>query len=91
VTLARWPRERGHDVEEVGVWPQDPGDAAILQHAADTDRVLVTIDADFGLPTLRGRDHIEAWSGFRIARRAGASASSPTCSYGTKQRSPRVR
>jgi len=49
VTLAKWLRDGGHDVEDAGEWPQDPGDAAILQRAADEDRILITIDTDFGL------------------------------------------
>jgi predicted nuclease of predicted toxin-antitoxin system len=49
VTLAKWLRDEGHDVDDASEWPQDPGDAAILQKAADDDRILVTIDTDFGL------------------------------------------
>ncbi|MCY4040397.1 MAG: DUF5615 family PIN-like protein [Gammaproteobacteria bacterium] len=46
--LSVWLRQNGFDVldaKEIGV---DPGDAAILERAADEDRVLVTIDTDFG-------------------------------------------
>lgn len=49
VTLAKWLRDRSHDVEDAGEWSDDPGDAAILQRATDDDRILVTIDTDFGL------------------------------------------
>ncbi|MFX8207331.1 DUF5615 family PIN-like protein, partial [Acinetobacter baumannii] len=38
----------GHDVERaVHVMP-DASDAAILAHAVETDRILVTCDRDFG-------------------------------------------
>ena len=49
VTLARWLRDQGHDVDDASEWPEDPGDAVILQRAADADRILITIDTDFGL------------------------------------------
>ena len=49
VTLAKWLRDQGHDVDDAGEWPEDPGDAAILRKAANDDRILVTIDTDFGL------------------------------------------
>ena len=49
VTLAQWLRNQGHDVDDVSGWPEDPGDAVILQKAADDDRILVTIDTDFAL------------------------------------------
>ena len=38
----------GHDVIWVGDWPEDPGDAAIMEQAFADDRVLVTLDKDFG-------------------------------------------
>ena len=47
--LARWLTDAGHDVEDVGTWTTDPGDGAILQRAAAEDRILITIDNDFGL------------------------------------------
>ncbi|MCC6473618.1 MAG: DUF5615 family PIN-like protein [Burkholderiales bacterium] len=49
VTLAKWLRDKGHDVEDASQWLQDPGDAAILERAADEDRILVTIDTDLDL------------------------------------------
>jgi predicted nuclease of predicted toxin-antitoxin system len=38
----------GHEVEWVGDWPTDPGDAEILAHAAHHQQVIVTLDKDFG-------------------------------------------
>ena len=46
--LAKWLHGQGHDVlfsDDLGA---DPGDQALLQYAAAEDRVLVTIDMDFG-------------------------------------------
>jgi predicted nuclease of predicted toxin-antitoxin system len=34
----------GDDVERVGDWPADPGDAAILAHATQHGSVVVTLD-----------------------------------------------
>lgn len=47
--LAQWLREQDYDVVEAAQQGDDPGDAAILQRAVDDDRILVTIDTDFGL------------------------------------------
>jgi predicted nuclease of predicted toxin-antitoxin system len=47
--LAQWLRAQGHDVAEVAQQGDDPGDAELLQRAVDDDRILVTIDTDFGL------------------------------------------
>jgi predicted nuclease of predicted toxin-antitoxin system len=38
----------GHDVVWSGDWPEDPGDAAILDTAFRQQRVLITLDKDFG-------------------------------------------
>ena len=38
----------GHEVEWVGDWTGDPGDDAILAHAARNRQVIVTLDKDFG-------------------------------------------
>jgi uncharacterized protein DUF5615 len=43
VTLAKWLRDRGHDVEDASEWSEDPGDAAILERARHEDRILVTV------------------------------------------------
>lgn len=48
----------GHDVQWVGVWDGDPGDAAILSAAHAEDRVFVTLDKDFGeLTIVKGAPH----------------------------------
>ncbi len=59
-----WGRARdgiaaaGHDVIWAGDWPQDPGDEEILAFAYSAQRVLVTLDKDFGeLAILRGAPH----------------------------------
>ncbi|MBD3268082.1 toxin-antitoxin system, toxin component, PIN family protein [bacterium] len=38
----------GYDVLWVGDWPNDPGDIEILSIANHEDRILVTLDKDFG-------------------------------------------
>lgn len=48
----------GHDVVWTGDWPQDPGDDEILDHAHRQNRILITLDKDFGeLAVVRGRPH----------------------------------
>ncbi len=47
--LADWLTAQGHDTRtswEGGA--PDPGDAALLRTAVEEDRILVTIDSDFG-------------------------------------------
>ena len=46
--LAGWPREQGHDVVESRERGVDPGDRALLAWADAEQRILVTIDKDFG-------------------------------------------
>ena len=46
--LAEWLSANGHDVVESRSLGPDPGDLALLQHAAGERRILVTIDTDFG-------------------------------------------
>ena len=41
-------REAGHDVVWGGDWVEDPGDEEILARAYREQRVLVTLDKDFG-------------------------------------------
>ena len=46
--LAEWLRTGGHDVIEARTLGPDPGDRALLELASSTNRVLITIDTDFG-------------------------------------------
>jgi len=46
--LAEWLRRQGHDVVESRDRGPDPGDQVVLGWAAAEDRVLVTMDKDFG-------------------------------------------
>ena len=41
-------RANGHDVVWAGEWPEDPGDEEILHRAYREERVLVTLDKDYG-------------------------------------------
>lgn len=48
----------GHDVVWSGDWDQDPGDLEILAVAQREERILVTLDKDFGeLVMVRGIPH----------------------------------
>jgi predicted nuclease of predicted toxin-antitoxin system len=59
----------GHGVTWVGDWISDPGDEAVLQVAAESRSILVTLDKDFGeLAIVRGQHHTG------IIRLAGISA-----------------
>ena len=50
--------DAGHDVEWAGNWDADPGDDTILSYALNDDRILVTLDKDFGeLAIFRGQPH----------------------------------
>jgi predicted nuclease of predicted toxin-antitoxin system len=50
--------DAGYDAVWTGDWDEDPGDDQILAHAYREDRVLVTLDKDFGiLAFLHGRPH----------------------------------
>jgi len=40
--------DAGHDVIAVRDWPRDPGDEEILRSSIEEDRILVTLDKDFG-------------------------------------------
>lgn len=46
--LAEWLHANEHDVVEARQLGPDPGDLALLQRAAREQRILVTIDTDFG-------------------------------------------
>jgi predicted nuclease of predicted toxin-antitoxin system len=63
----------GHDVIWSGDWDQDPGDEAILEAAFREERILVTLDKDFGeLAVTRGASHcgILRLVNFRAAQQA---------------------
>lgn len=48
----------GHDVLWTGDWPTDPGDDEIMALAHHEDRILITLDKDFGeLAVVRGQAH----------------------------------
>ena len=48
----------GHDVLLAGDWIPDPGDEQILAQALAEDRILVTLDSDFGeLAVVRQQPH----------------------------------
>lgn len=48
----------GHDVVWTSDWPQDPGDDEILDHAHQEQRILITLDKDFGeLAVVQARPH----------------------------------
>ena len=46
--LAEWIRSDGHDVLEARHLGPDPGDRALLERAEAENRILITIDTDFG-------------------------------------------
>ena len=46
--IAEWLSSLGHDVIETRSLGKDPGDRVILEWAAEENRILVTIDTDFG-------------------------------------------
>jgi predicted nuclease of predicted toxin-antitoxin system len=51
-------RAAGHDVVWTGDWPQDPGDEEILEFGYRENRVLITLDKDFGeLAVVRKQAH----------------------------------
>ena len=50
--------ESGHDVKWAGDWEKDPGDEEILKIAGKEERILITLDKDFGeLAIVRGVKH----------------------------------
>lgn len=56
--LAEWLLDAGHDIIEARLLGPDPGDRALLELAAADNRILVTIDTDFGeLIHLHGIPH----------------------------------
>jgi predicted nuclease of predicted toxin-antitoxin system len=53
--LAEWLRHQGHDVLESSALGADPGDEALLRMAHEQQRILVTIDTDFGALAFRDK------------------------------------
>jgi predicted nuclease of predicted toxin-antitoxin system len=47
-SLAEWLSNNGHDALEAQTIGPDPGDRALLELAESENRILVTIDKDFG-------------------------------------------
>lgn len=45
---AQWLKNHGHDVVESRERGTDPGDRVLLQWAAAEERILITLDKDFG-------------------------------------------
>lgn len=65
----------GHDVVWTGDWPRDPGDEEIMERAAAEDRILVTLDKDFGeLAIVHGRVHCGIVRLVNISARKQATA-----------------
>jgi predicted nuclease of predicted toxin-antitoxin system len=51
-------RDARHVVELVADWPADPGDPAVLTHAASDELIVLTLDKDVGeLAIVRGLLH----------------------------------
>lgn len=46
--LAEWLHNKGHDALEALALGPDPGDKALLELAESENRILITIDKDFG-------------------------------------------
>ena len=46
--MAEWLGNNGHDVVEAQTLGPDPGDRALLELAESENRVLITMDKDFG-------------------------------------------
>jgi len=66
----------GHNVIWAGEWPDDPGDDEILERAHREDRILVTLDKDFGeLAVFYGKPH----SGIIRLVNIGARQQAPAC------------
>ncbi len=75
--LAEWLRYNGHDALDAQTIGPDPGDQALLELAESENRILITIDKDFGELIYR---HGVAHAGLirlpdvRIAQRIGIVA-----------------
>jgi predicted nuclease of predicted toxin-antitoxin system len=66
----------GHDVVWAGDWARDPGDDEILAQAHREERILVTLDKDFGeLAIVKGLPH----GGIVRLAQFAAEAQGPIC------------
>jgi predicted nuclease of predicted toxin-antitoxin system len=52
-SLARWLREQGHDVFSVFDQARGISDDEVLQIALESERILITVDKDFGEKVFR--------------------------------------
>lgn len=69
-------RGLGHDAIWAGDWEEDPGDREIMRLAYAQERIIVTLDKDFGeLATSRGAAH----RGIVRLARIRAEAQGPAC------------
>lgn len=76
----------GHDVVWTGGWAEDPGDEEILARAHTEERILVTLDKDFGeIAVARGSPHhgILRMVGFS-ARQQGRACSEVIARHGAE-------
>ena len=56
--LTQWLQSYGHDALDARELGPDPGDRALLERAVSENRILITMDKDFGeLIHLHGRPH----------------------------------
>ena len=66
----------GHEVSAASDWDEDPGDEQILERAHREERILLTLDKDFGeLAVLRGKPHSGILRLVDISARSQASVS----------------
>ena len=56
--LTQWLQSQGHNAVDARELGPDPGDRALLERAVSENRILITMDKDFGeLIHLHGRPH----------------------------------
>ena len=56
--LTQWLQEQGYDALDARELDPDPGDRLLLERAVSQNRILITMDKDFGeLIHLHGRPH----------------------------------
>lgn len=67
--LAEWLRQQGHDVVQSRERGPDPRDRILLAWAASEQRILVTMDKDFGEFIFQDVPLIEGWCGYRTYQR----------------------